>query len=217
MMKKSILLSLLIMMPNLHAFTGEELIQASQQTLAQAIFEVDQDSIEAFQVENGQHSMDAIVRAYDEVHGEDVDLEFGCHLHGTHVACHESGHTHLNKSFGFNDFYQGYLSSVKMLRESFQNTARSLDSLLLIKAWKGEHHHKAADEGEVWVKYEYTEQGQVKEIFTNCHRHEGEAFFSCHFQFAGEDEPTLEDDHGDDHDDDHGDDHDHDHDHDHNH
>jgi len=190
-------------------FTGQQLIQGSQQTLAQAIFEVDQESIEAFQIENGSSEMHSIVRYEDAATGEDLDLEYGCHLHGTSVACHESGHTHLNKSMDFSDFYSAYLTSIDTLIKSFASTGRSLDSLESIKAWKGEHH-KDADEGEVWVKYEYLNQGALATVYTMCHKHAGEVLFDCHFSFTAEDEPNLEDDHHDD--DDHGDD-DHDHDH----
>tara|TARA_Y100000296_G_C5073964_1_gene206337 strand:- start:38 stop:337 length:300 start_codon:yes stop_codon:yes gene_type:complete len=71
------------------AFTGLQVIEAGKQALAQAVFEVDQESIEAFQTINGEDEMEVEVLFHDEANEVDEVLAYGCHHHdGAAIDCH---------------------------------------------------------------------------------------------------------------------------------
>ncbi len=194
-MKLNSLIIALLLSSSASAFTGEQVIEAAKQAIGLAVFEIDSEDIEAFQVFNDDVHMDAEILYHNDATDSEEVLAYGCHLHGQSVACHESGHVD-HKSINFGDFYQGFLSSADAFRKVAPNLGITLDDLLSIKAWKNEdgghdhghgHGHKG-EEGEVWVKFEYLKNGAPEAIYSMCHHHAGEPQLACHFSFTGEGE-----------------------------
>lgn len=179
------------------AFTGLQVIEAGKQALAQAVFEVDQESIEAFQTISGEDEMEVEVLYHDEANEVDEVLAYGCHLHGAQVACHEEGHVD-HKTLSFGDFYESYTISTNSFVQVVAQLGANLDDLVGVKAWKltgHDHDHDDKEdheeEGEVWVKYDYLSNGQVNSVFSMCHHHGGGPVIDCHWTFAGEGEPQF--------------------------
>jgi len=191
---KELFLGLLIFSSiSVSALTGEQLIESGKQALGLSVFEIDQESIEAFQVENDEHESEVEILFHDEVSQSDDILAYGCHLHGVNVACHEEGHLH-NKNLSFNDFYKSYLIATDTFKKVVLNLGTSIDSLNTIKGWKlagHDHDHGNEEEAEFWFKFNYFKNGNLESVYSMCHHHGGGAEIDCHFTFDGEGEPLF--------------------------
>ena len=173
------------------ALTGEQLLDSGKQALALAVFEIDAETIEAFQAVNGTDEAEVEILFHDEDHGGEDILAYGCHLHGADVACHEEGDLD-HKALVFNDFYAGFEASSHGFKQVVANFGSTLDDLVAVKGWKLEDHdHKNANDGEVWFRYDFTNVDQMQTVYSMCHYHGGGANLDCHFTFDGEDEPQF--------------------------
>ena len=147
------------------------------------------DEAEAIQANVGAREVETLVLVHDARRGQDEILEFGCHLHGSQMACHPHGHSHF-KEASFNEFLTGINLSFEAIRKSFSARGIPNDALEEAKFWKVAHTHKSASD-EVFGKFTYEVNGADETLFTECHRHKGNDPIDCHFTFSGEDEPDL--------------------------
>jgi hypothetical protein len=198
---------------NVFALNGLHLSIAGQSAFEQAEVEMELDHIEAWQATLKEEEVEVNIKSHDSL------LTYGCHLHGSEMACHEEGDHHLmNKELPFFDMQTAYQTAMQKFSDTLARRGHDLSIMESVKVWKLEDHdHESADDHEhgtdVWTKVTYELNGVDKTTFIQCHRHPGEEKFACHYKREGQGEPTLDgghDDH-DDHDHDHGDDHDHNH------
>lgn len=147
------------------------------------------DEVEAIQAMMGAHDVETLALIHDEARGHEEILEFGCHLHGSQMACHPHGHSHL-KGASFNEFMESINLSFNAIQKSF--SARGIPSHALegAKFWKAAHSHLIGQD-EVFGKFVYEVNGADEVIFTECHRHGANDPIDCHFAFSGEDEPDF--------------------------
>lgn len=180
---------------NAFALTGGDLFLAKEAALTEAAVEIDLDEIEALEtVLDGDEVLVSFL-AHDGL------LEYGCHYHGSEMACHEEGHDH--KELPFSELQRANRAAVDKLEKTLRRRGSDLNSLISMKVWKLEedHHHGVGDDHEhgsdVWNKFIYDLNGELKTTYVQCHQHAEEGDYACHYKAAGVDEPDM--DHGHDH------------------
>lgn len=178
---------------SLIAFPANANVDYLQQSVLSSFGEVAQahslDEIEAIGAMMGQNEVDTQVLIHDETRGHEEILEFGCHLHGSQMACHPHGNNHF-KEASFNDLFESINTSFKAIKKSFTARGISTDAVEEVKFWKGAHSHFVGQD-EVFGKFVYEVNGADETVYTECHRHGANDPIDCHFVFSGEGEPDL--------------------------
>jgi hypothetical protein len=190
-MNNFILLSSLLLSSSVSAGLIE-LKQSVGSTLALVSQNHSLEEVEAISATMASNEVETKALVADDTRGHEEILEFGCHAHGSQMACHQEGHSHF-KGMPFSEFLLGVNTAFNAIEKSLLARGISNDALEEAKFWKGGHTHltnKSGDD-EMWAKFTYEVGGKDEVIFTECHRHVASAPFDCHFSFSGEDEPDL--------------------------
>lgn len=187
-MKKLIALSLLLSAMSANA-SVDYLKQSLLSTLSLIVQGHSLEEVEALQANVIHSEVETLALLHDEIRGHEEILEFGCHLHGSQMACHPHGHSHL-KNVSFSDFLESMRVSFTNLEVSFR--ARGISNAVLEEAkfWKTGHSHLLGGD-EVFGKFTYEVNGVDETIYSECHRHSASDPIDCHFSFQGEEGPDL--------------------------
>jgi len=177
-----------------YAGAGTSLIAALNSAIDEASVEFEMDTTEAFKViPESAHEVLVAFKAGANVH------EYGCHYHGSDMACHAEDDHHLtNKSeteANFSHILEGYEAALVKLKKTLARRGSDLNALKSIKVWKLEkeddhddgHEHGA----DVWTKVTYDMNNKEVTVFVQCHEHEEKSAMACHYKRSGKSEPTL--------------------------
>jgi hypothetical protein len=189
-MKNLLITASVLFSVNSFAVTGTDLLNARDAAISEASVELDIDTVTAFEVT--PESSDEILVAFKA--GEEVH-NYGCHFHGTDMACHEEDDDHhVAKSgeSGFEHLEEGHVAAMAKLEKTLTRRGSDLSSVKSIKAWKldnadSDGHEHGAD---VWTKVIYDLNDREYTVFVQCHEH-GHGEMACHYKRTGKDEPTL--------------------------
>ncbi len=187
--------------------TGLELTPASNTSIQEAIVEIDENSILSWEAKISEES-EVIVKILNT---SDIQLTYGCHLHGNNMACHEEHHAQGENQYRKSplatlDFMKlGNQAALNKFSKTMKRKGKDLSIMTSYKVWLHEEGHSDGHDAgsDVWTKINYKLNGLEKEIFILCHVHGSQTDFSCHYNTSGENEPNLdfeEDDHDHDHD-----------------
>ena len=195
-MKLMTLLTVGIISFSSFALTGANLTSAVDSAMDEASVEIELDTVEAFEAEIIGSEIEVKVLSHSHG-GQEELLVYGCHLHGQNMACHEEGHHHLLKEeMGYSEMSLAFNSAFTKMGKTLARRGSSIAAIKSLKVWKHEEGHGDHAHGtDVWTKVVYDLNGAEKTTFIQCHQHEGEVDFACHYKRVAEGEPTLEDDH----------------------
>jgi hypothetical protein len=188
-MKNLFIIFTVLVSANTLALNGSDLLKARDTAITEATFELDIDTVTAFEVT--PESADEILVAFKA--GEEVH-KFGCHLHDQDMACHEEDDHHVAKSSesGFEHLEEAHMAAMAKLEKTLLRRGSDLSDVKSIKAWKldnadSDGHDHGAD---VWTKVTYDMNEKEVTVFVQCHEH-GHGEIACHYKRTGKDEPTL--------------------------
>ncbi|CBW25721.1 putative exported protein [Halobacteriovorax marinus SJ] len=196
------ILSLLSFGASASQVSGLDLAKALNSSLEEASVEVDVNSIYAFQSIVEDHEIEVSFLSEDHLH-----LTYGCHYHGSTMACHEEGHDHKNQSVSksgektFSNILSAHESAVAKLTKTLTRRGADFGAVSALKVWTHTddhdhgHAHKLSDDHDhgqdVWTKFNYTLAGKDQVIYVLCHTHGHDTEFSCHYSKTGEGEPQF--------------------------
>ena len=188
-MKNLFFILTVLVSTNTFALNGSDLLKARDAAITEASFEIDIDTVSAFEVTHeSAHEVLVAFKAGEETH------KFGCHLHDQDMACHEEDDHHVAKSqeSSFEHLKEGHESALAKLEKTLLRRGSDLSSLKSIKAWKldnadNDGHVHGAD---VWNKVIYDMNEKEVTVFVQCHEH-GNGEMACHYKKTGMSEPSL--------------------------
>ena len=158
--------------------------QASLAATTELSFEIEANSIWAFEVTNLGDEYEVAILSEDF----STAFNYGCHLHGSVMACHEEGgHAHKNNTELSELHLAEQVALARLVRQGL-----TLEALESYKVWRAEassehkedHDHHAVD---FWIKANY----QGKTVYQQCHLHGDETDLSCHYRAQGQLEPQF--------------------------
>lgn len=183
-MKSIIFTALLILSAPLHA----AIEQASLAATTELSFEIEANSIWAFEVTNLGDEYEVAILSEDF----STVFNYGCHLHGSAMACHEEGgHAHKNAT-ELSELHQAETVALARLERTLVRQGLTLEALESYKVWRAEgsgehkndHDHEHVD---FWIKANY----QGKTVYQQCHVHGEETDLICHYRAQGQLEPQF--------------------------
>ncbi len=185
-MKLILPIFLLLSQLNALALTGLDLLSAKDSAVTEYQYEAELNEIEAWKAEIEGSEVHVKIQSHDG------SFEYGCHLHGSEMVCHEEDHHDLNKSESYSDLNMAFQSAIKKLDRTLKKRGADLSIVTSYKVWKIEDHdHGHGEEADVWTKVAYDLNGQSKISYIQCHQHEGEKEFFCHYKSAAHEEPNF--------------------------
>jgi len=185
-MKLILPIFLLLSQLNAFALNGLDLFSAKDSAITEYQYEAELNEIEAWKAEIEGSEVHVKIQSHDG------DFEYGCHLHGSDMVCHEEDHHELKKNKSFSDLDIAFQAATKKLNRTLTKRGANLSIVTSYKVWKIEDHdHGHGEEADIWTKVTYELNGKVKTSFIQCHQHAGESGFFCHYKSSAQDEPTL--------------------------
>ena len=191
------------------ALDGNSLNPAAEAAFDEASVEISLDGVEAWEASLEGDEVEVKILSHDHDSGEEALLIYGCHLHGSDMACHEEGHEgHAapasdEDGHEFEEMVGAYQTALDKFAKTLKRQNADLSIVEAVKVWKlaEDDDHGHGHGADFWTKLTYELNGEHKVTFVQCHGHEGEEGVFCHYKREGEGEPDLGDDH------DHGHDH----------
>ena len=192
-MKSTLLSTLLLLSTQLFAANGAMIQPAIDTAAVEASVEIHLDEIEAFEATVEIDEVVVKFLAHDHAQNVDTILTYGCHLHGSHIACHEEDHLIKSKQTK-PELMIAHDTAMKKLAKSLKRQATDLSVVKYVKAWKAadDHGHDHDHGTDMWTKVIYEVENIEKTVFVQCHQHPGQTKYACHYKKTGPVAPNFE-------------------------
>lgn len=207
-MKIFVLLLAILIFPfnSVHAsyqLTGESLAMASESALLEALAEVNEDSIFAWESKASQEGF--IVKILNEdgflllyncqyQYNQYNEKQMSCQMKSNNQGAQ---HYHKDPSIALDFIKAGHQVALKKFKNTIRRR-RAREDLTVkttsLKVWVHQDNHKEDAHGhgpDIWTKINFNLNNTRRIIFILCHFHGHGTNFICHYRRSGQGEPNL--------------------------